>query len=510
MLVYVVAAAGLGVAGIALYAVESDRPWAQAWIPSVAGALIVGALTVLVLNIVVNTAVDEARRRQLQPLREAADREIRQLREKIDHFLEAWQQVIGELRGDYPDVVREEEGAPSFPELLVSRLPLDTHSLLWSGWGQPNHDRVLAEPEWGKAVEIAGQVKRQSDRIVEWYSEVLGPSIQAAFGQIQEYIFAVVENIPRTGRTDWFHDEGPHREFLVAYRTVWPDDDQTLEAARHETRGMWLAIWQGLREGTSELQAQERDRSYVDPALVGLYDAVYPPGRREDCYLELIASARAVLDLGCGTGRLLRRAATVRDPRVFRGAPPVLIGLDRESSMLAEAKPAGDEMSWEESLIVWQLGDMRTIDVGRRFDLVTMTGRTFQELLTDGDVRMALSNVLRHLDHGGRFAFDVHPGGDKSSAIQVTTATGESVDVVHSPERTIDRNLVEFTTTYTFAGSSTPAVSRNVLRSIDSDHLRVLLEDVGFRIDGWFGNWDHIPFTPSSVAEDLVVATRVY
>lgn len=48
-----------------------------------------------------------------------------------------------------------------------------------------------------------------------------------------------------------------------------------------------------------------------------------------------------------------------------------------------------------------------------------------------------------------------------------------------------------------------------MLRFIDLDHLRALLEDVGFRIDRWFGDWDRIHFTPSG-AEDVVAATHIH
>jgi SAM-dependent methyltransferase len=499
-----------------LYALASGHLWVQVWAPSIAGALIVGALTVLVLDIVVNTAVEEARKRELRPLREASDREQAEVHEKVDRFLDKWQYVIGELRDDYAEVVRDEEDAASFPESLVAQLPFDTYRLLMSGWGQPNHDRVLAAYDWRKAVEVADQVKRQSDRIM-WYSAVVDPSIPAAFAQIQEYLLAVVENMPRTGQPAWFLDKRPHRDFLTAYRTVWPDDDPARKAARESTRRGRLAIWQGLRDGWSELQAQEEDRSYMDPVLVGLHDAVNPPGPREDYYLQLVMSARAVLDLGCGTGRLLKRAARVRDPRMFAGVGPVLIGVDRASSMLAAAKSPDDKMSWEESLITWLYGDVRTIDVARRFDLITMSGRAFQELLTDDDIRMALSNVLRHLDPAGRFAFDMRRRGDEPlerlvpspSTIQVASSKGEGVNVVHSVKGSIEPDLVEFTTTYTFAASSTPIVSRNVLRFIDPDHLRALLEDVGFRIDRWFGRCDHSPFMRSG-ADDVVVVAHVH
>lgn len=511
-LIVVVTACGLGLAGVAFYAVEPNPPWVQAWIPSIAGALIVGALTVLVLDIVVDNAVEKAQQKQLEPLRGAAGREENDIHAKVDRFLDLWQFMIGDLRGDYREVVGEEEGTGSFPEQLVERLPFDTVRLLLSGWGQPYYDTVLNRPEWQEAVEIASQVKRQSDRIVEWYSKVLDPVVIANFGRIQEYLLAAVENMPRTGRSQWFLDEVTHQEFLRAYRDVWPKDDPALKAARQQTRGIRLAIDQGIDEGTTELYAQEPGRSYVDPVLVGLYDAVNPPGPCADCYLELMMSARAMLDLGCGTGRLLKRAAKLNayDSRVF-------VGVDRESSMLAAAKPADDAVSWEESGISWQLDDMRTVDAGRRFDLITMTGHTFHELLTDADIRMALSNVIRHLDPGGRFAFDLYRRGDEPlacaapspSPIRVATSSGEPVDVVNAAERAIEPDLVEFTTTYTFAESSTPIVSRSTLRFIDPGHLRALLEDVGLRIDGWFGDWDRTDFAPSG-AEDIVVTTYIH
>ncbi|HXN38702.1 MAG TPA: class I SAM-dependent methyltransferase [Solirubrobacteraceae bacterium] len=118
----------------------------------------------------------------------------------------------------------------------------------------------------------------------------------------------------------------------------------------------------------------------------------------------------------------------------------MLTGVDRKYAMLATAESADGEMSWEESEIVWLHGDARTVDVGRRFDLITRTGHTFQELLTDNDIRMVLSNVLRHLDTGGRFAFDMYRLGDeplerstlKPSKTRVATGSGECVEVVRA------------------------------------------------------------------------------
>ncbi len=498
----------LGGVGVVLYAFESNVRWVQVWVPAIAAALLVGALTVLALDIIVDSAVEQARLRRLEPLRSAASEEMYSLREKVDRFLEKWQQVIGQLRGDYAEVVMDETATGRFPDRLVTKLPSDTLSLLWSGWGQPYHERIPADASWEEVVQLGNQVKRQSDRIVEWYSEALDPSVPAALGGIQEYLLCVVENVPRTGRTDWFNDDGPHANFLVAYRAIWPDDDPRLEEARSEDRGIWRAIFEGLRQGTAELHAQERDREYTDPALVALYDAVHPGGQREDCYIELIMSARAVLDLGCGTGRLLKRAAQADDSRV-------LVGIDRSNSMLHAAESAHDNTSYSESRINWQSGDVRTIDLDTRFDLITMTGQTFHEILTDSDMRMVLSNVIRHLDPGGRFAFDLRQGDGGPieglvaglKEVQVETASGGSVEIARVVEQTTEPGVVDFVTTYSLKPSHS-VVSRSFWRSIDLDYLRALLEDVGFRVDGWLGHWGRAPLVGPSV-DDLVVVTRV-
>jgi SAM-dependent methyltransferase len=243
------------------------------------------------------------------------------------------------------------------------------------------------------------------------------------------------------------------------------------------------------------------DRPYEEPVLAGLYDVLNPWGAGDDYYLELVMSSRSVLDLGCGTGQLLRRAAA-------DGHRGVLVGVDPAAAMLAEA-------ARDVSPVTWLQADAQTVDVGRLFELVTMTGHTFQVFLTDDAVRVVLANVWRHLEPEGRFAFETRNPAARAwerwlpelSSIRVEAPGGESVEVAHELERTIEPDLVEFTSTCRFAGGSVPLISRSTLRFIDPDHLRALLEGVSFRIDGWFGDWDRSPVTPAS-PEVIVVATR--
>jgi SAM-dependent methyltransferase len=85
------------------------------------------------------------------------------------------------------------------------------------------------------------------------------------------------------------------------------------------------------------------DRAYSDESLARLYDVLNPWGPSDDFYLDLVMSAGAVLDVGCGTGALLRRA---RDC----GHTGRLCGLDPATAMLDQARRLPD--------IEWVLGDV--------------------------------------------------------------------------------------------------------------------------------------------------------
>src|SRR5262245_59176442 len=102
------------------------------------------------------------------------------------------------------------------------------------------------------------------------------------------------------------------------------------------------------------------DRSFADPELARLYDALNPWGPGDDFYLDLVLSAPAVLDVGCGTGRLLRQARAA-------GHTGRLTGLDPAAAMLVQARAAAPGVEWV-------LGDFESARWEAEFDLVVMTG----------------------------------------------------------------------------------------------------------------------------------------
>lgn len=133
------------------------------------------------------------------------------------------------------------------------------------------------------------------------------------------------------------------------------------------------------------------DALYHDPALAQFYDC--ENDWRDDLrFCQALAQDKhAVLDLGCGTGLLAASLAGVRD----------VYGVDPAEAMLdvARGRAGGDRVTWVHA-------DARDVRLGRRFDLIVMTGHAFQTLLTDQDQYAACLTMAAHLAPGGTFIFD--------------------------------------------------------------------------------------------------------
>jgi len=133
-----------------------------------------------------------------------------------------------------------------------------------------------------------------------------------------------------------------------------------------------------------------------------LYDHVVPYASRPDVAFYVDEARRAggrVLELGCGTGRVLIPTAR---------AGVEITGLDASSGMLDTCRERlAAEHPEVQSRVTLIQGDMRSFDLGCRFDMVTIPFRPFQHLVTVDDQLACLGAVRRHLSKTGRFVFDV-------------------------------------------------------------------------------------------------------
>jgi len=132
-----------------------------------------------------------------------------------------------------------------------------------------------------------------------------------------------------------------------------------------------------------------------------LYDHVPLYKERADVgfYVEEAKQARgSVLELGCGTGRILLPIAR---------ADCTVVGLDSSRQMLERCRTKLAAESALESRVTLHQSDMAAFDLGATFALIIAPFRVFQHLTTiDAQLRF-LASVAKHLSAGGRFIFDV-------------------------------------------------------------------------------------------------------
>jgi SAM-dependent methyltransferase len=92
----------------------------------------------------------------------------------------------------------------------------------------------------------------------------------------------------------------------------------------------------------------------------------------------------SALDAGCGTGRVAIELAR-------RGVD--VVGVDLDPPMIEQARVKAPELAWVE-------GDLRTVDLGRRFDVVVMAGNVMI-FVQPGSEAEVVANLARHAEPGG-------------------------------------------------------------------------------------------------------------
>jgi ubiquinone/menaquinone biosynthesis C-methylase UbiE len=100
-----------------------------------------------------------------------------------------------------------------------------------------------------------------------------------------------------------------------------------------------------------------------------------------------------VLELGCGTGR-------ISVPLAQAGAK--VTGVDVSASMLAVARERAGDLP-----VRWTVGDLRTLRLRGRFDVVCAPLGTLQHMESIDDFVLALESMARHLAPGGVAVVDV-------------------------------------------------------------------------------------------------------
>ena len=211
-----------------------------------------------------------------------------------------------------------------------------------------------------------------------------------------------------------------------------------------------------------------------------------------------------VLELGCGTGRILIPTAE---------AGVEIAGLDRAPSMLAIAR---DKVARLDPPVKGRIelveGDMRDFSLGRRFKLVTIPYRAFLHLLTGEDQRRALRCVRDHLEPDGRLILNVFDPrldtigahlGSFGSALKMVSEfvhpdTGRKVVVWDTRQYDPETQTIEQYFIFEELDGEGQVVNKTysslVLRYVHRYEMEYLLELCGYRVEALYGDFGRGPF----------------
>ncbi|MGB7724445.1 MAG: class I SAM-dependent methyltransferase [Dehalococcoidales bacterium] len=261
-----------------------------------------------------------------------------------------------------------------------------------------------------------------------------------------------------------------------------------------------------------------RSSGYEDLEFVSeFYDAMYQNLTRRDIEFFVDYATKAdgkILELGCGTGRVLIPTAT---------AGCEITGLDFSPYMLQKCREKVAELPEKVQKKIRLLqGDMTAFATGGKYALVTIPFRPFQHLITVAEQKACLNCIRRHLQEKGKLVFDVfHTYLPRlvDTRFFMEMAVGESLQLpdgrlVKRTERTAafhhaeQYNDIEFVFYVTYPdGRKERLVQAFPMRYFYRYEIEHLLNLCGFTIVEFYGNFDKSAFIEAS-PEMIFVAEK--
>jgi len=264
----------------------------------------------------------------------------------------------------------------------------------------------------------------------------------------------------------------------------------------------------------------DRSGGYEEyPFVAEFYDSVVPYRDRQDVtfFVEMARQAEGpVLEVGCGTGRILIPTAR---------AGIEIVGFDLSSSMLAICR---EKLSREpkevQSKVQLIQGDMRQFDLGREFQLVTVPFRPFQHLTTVEDQVSCLMSLHGHLAQGGRVVLDLfNPDVQRLGSGPESGEFGEEPEFTMTDGRRVIRRhrivsqdhfnqLLDVELIYYVAhpdGREERLVHRFPMRYLFRFEVEHLLARTGFQVDEVYADYGKSPYGSKYPGELIFVARKV-
>ncbi|MGB8212880.1 MAG: class I SAM-dependent methyltransferase [Anaerolineales bacterium] len=253
-------------------------------------------------------------------------------------------------------------------------------------------------------------------------------------------------------------------------------------------------------------------------SIAELYDYVVPYRERADVGFFVEAAEESggpVLEVGCGTGRVLIPTAR---------AGIEIAGLDLSLHMLTVCqKRLKAELPEVQSRVRLVQGDMRHFELGQTFRLATLPFRPFQHLTTVEEQLACLDCLRRHLGKGGKLILDIFNPSLESLVQKDFGVEGSDEPVFVMPDgrrvvrrhSTVSRdaakqiNYVELIYYVTHPdGRQERLVQAFPMRYLFKFEAEHLLARTGFEVEQLYADYDKSPYGAKYPGELIFVARK--
>ncbi|MGH7321062.1 MAG: class I SAM-dependent methyltransferase [Candidatus Rokuibacteriota bacterium] len=255
------------------------------------------------------------------------------------------------------------------------------------------------------------------------------------------------------------------------------------------------------------------ERPYDADVIARMYDGDYAamrtPSGDVGFYVEEARRAGgAVLELACGTGRILI-------PTARSGVE--IAGIDRSAGMLARARQKlAAEPAEVRGRVTLHEGDMCTLDLRGRFSLVTIPFRPIAHVLEIEQQLALFANARRHLASDGRVVFDFyHPDpallvGPQEERLDLEREEdGRRIRRFSTTRPRLAAQVMEVTFRWEIEGLSGEVTEQRVefpMRWYHRFELEHLLARCGLRVIELYGDFRRRPFADG--AGEMVFVAR--
>jgi len=218
-----------------------------------------------------------------------------------------------------------------------------------------------------------------------------------------------------------------------------------------------------------------------------------------------------VLELGCGTGRVLI-------PIAETGLE--VWGLDISEEMLNVARRKIEALDRAvASRITLRRGDMKNVSLPERFNLAIIPFRSFLHLTTKGDQENALMCIRKHLTDKGLLIIDIFAprydilaqGHHSKRKEKIDEKSGIKLIIDSSSDYDHEKQLIHVHNLYKVIrsdGTIEEAHQNFTIRYTFRYEMEYLLEKEGFKVIDVFGSFDKKPYNYVSGEMIFVAKTK--